>query len=146
AIEYLHHPHLGTDKLQFIVDAFRSRCEEAGCVFRFETEVVDLVVDNGRCTGLLAEHAGVRTPHAFAAVVVAPGLSVHAFYRAVLARGVGMEPKAFAVGVRVEQPQEMINARQLGDRADARMVGAAEYFLTWQNPAGDAAYSFCMCP
>lgn len=146
AIEYLHHPHLGTDKLQFIVDAFRSRCEEAGCVFRFETEVVDLVVDNGRCTGLLAEHAGVRTPHAFAAVVVAPGLSVHAFYRALLARGVAMEPKAFAVGVRVEHPQEMINARQLGDRVDARMVGAAEYFLTWQNPAGDAAYSFCMCP
>src|SRR5690606_648091 len=126
--------------------AFRSRCEEAGCVFRFETEVVDLVVDNGRCTGLLAEHAGVRTPHAFAAVVVAPGLSVHAFYRALLARGVAMEPKAFAVGVRVEHPQEMINARQLGDRVDARMVGAAEYFLTWQNPAGDAAYSFCMCP
>src|SRR5690606_30902611 len=97
ATEYLHHPHLVTDKLQFIVDAFRSRCEEAGCVFRFETEVVDLVVDNGRCTGLLAEHAGVRTPHAFAAVVVAPGLSVHAFYRALLARGVAMEPKAFAV-------------------------------------------------
>lgn len=146
AIEYLHHPHLGTDKLQFIVDAFRSRCEQAGCVFRFETEVVDLVVDNGRCTGILTEHAGARTSHAFDAIVVAPGLSVHAFYRALLARGVAMEPKAFAVGVRVEHPQDMINARQLGDRVDARTVGAAEYFLTWQNPAGDAAYSFCMCP
>ncbi len=146
AIGYLHHPHLGTDKLQFVVDKFRARCEEAGCIFRFETEVIDLVINDGRCAGVVAETRGERSSHPFDAVVIAPGLSVHPFYRALEARGVAMEPKAFAVGVRVEHPQDMINARQLGERVDARVVGAAEYFLTWQNESGDAAYSFCMCP
>lgn len=146
AITYLHHPHLGTDKLQFIVDRFRVQCEEAGCVFRFETEVVDLVVEDGRCAGVVADSGGTRSSETHDAVVIAPGLSVHPFYRALDARGVAMEPKAFAVGVRVEHPQDMINARQLGDRVDAKVTGAAEYFLTWQNEQGDAAYSFCMCP
>lgn len=150
SIEYLHHPHIGTDKLQFIVDKFRVHCEEAGCVFRFQTEVVDLVLENGRCTGVeiesVADNAAVRETLRFDAVVIAPGLSAHDLYRALEARGVEMERKAFAVGVRVEHPQELINARQLGDRVDPRVTGAAEYFLTWQNDYGQAAYSFCMCP
>jgi uncharacterized FAD-dependent dehydrogenase len=146
SIEYLHHPHIGTDKLQFIVDKFRVHCEEAGCVFRFETEVVDLILEDGKCAGVAVDHRGVRDALRFDAVVIAPGLSAHAFYRALEAAGVAMERKAFAVGVRVEHPQELINARQLGDRVDARLTGAAEYFLTWQNDDGAAAYSFCMCP
>ena len=146
SIEYLHHPHIGTDKLQFIVDKFRERCEAEGCVFRFETEVVDLILEEGRCVGLVADGSGVREPLRFDATVLAPGLSAHGLYRALAARGVAMERKAFAVGVRVEHPQELVNARQLGDRVDARVTGAAEYFLTWQNETGAAAYSFCMCP
>jgi uncharacterized FAD-dependent dehydrogenase len=150
SIEYLHHPHIGTDKLQFIVDKFRVHCEEAGCTFRFGTEVVDLILEERRCVGVEVEDmvgdSAVRESLRFDAVVVAPGLSAHAFYRALEARGVAMERKAFAVGVRVEHPQELINARQLGDRVDARVTGAAEYFLTWQNDDGHAAYSFCMCP
>ena len=85
-----------------------------------------------------------------------------------------LEPKPFAVGVRVEHPQDMVNRRQLGDRVDASLTGAAEYFLTWNGPAEAvppaeardrdcppagtlsaakgappanlSAYSFCMCP
>jgi uncharacterized FAD-dependent dehydrogenase len=146
SIEYMHHPHIGTDKLQFIVDKFRVHCEEAGCAFKFESEVVDLILEEGRCVGVEVDHRGARASLRFDAVVIAPGLSAHAFYRALHARGVAMEPKAFAVGVRVEHPQELINARQLGDRVDAKVTGAAEYFLTWQNDYGHAAYSFCMCP
>jgi uncharacterized FAD-dependent dehydrogenase len=142
SIEYLHHPHIGTDRLQFIVDKFRVHCEEAGCEFRFEAEVSDLVVEEGACRGVVVN--GEALP--FDAVVLAPGLSAHALYKALEARGVAMERKAFAVGVRVEHPQDLINKRQLGDQVDAGAVGAAEYFLTWQNAAGDAAYSFCMCP
>jgi len=146
SIEYLHHPHIGTDKLQFIVDKYRVLCEQAGATFRFESEVTDLLIEDGRCQGVEFDHRGERATARFDAVVLAPGLSAHALYRALNARGVAMEPKAFAVGVRVEHPQELINARQLGDRVDAKITGAAEYFLTWQNDEGDAAYSFCMCP
>ncbi|HEX2612163.1 MAG TPA: FAD-dependent oxidoreductase [Fibrobacteria bacterium] len=142
SIEYLHHPHLGTDRLQFIVDNYRKLCEAAGCTFRFGTEVTDLLIESGRCVGVAANGESLR----FDAVAVAPGLSAHGLYRALAARGVTMERKAFAVGVRVEHPQALINARQLGDRVDAKVTGAAEYFLTWQNDEGAAAYSFCMCP
>jgi uncharacterized FAD-dependent dehydrogenase len=142
AIEYLHHPHIGTDKLQFMVDKFRVHCEEAGCEFRFESEVTGLVLEDGVCRGVKVHGAAEN----FDAVVIAPGLSAHAFYRSLESSGVSMERKPFAVGVRVEHPQDLINKRQLGDKVDAAAVGAAEYFLTWQNAAGDAAYSFCMCP
>lgn len=142
SIEYLHHPHLGTDRLQFIVDNYRKLCEAAGCVFRFGTEVTDLLLEEGRCAGLVAAGNEER----FDAVVLAPGLSAHGLYRALAARGVALEKKAFAVGVRVEHPQALINARQLGERVDPHLTGAAEYFLTWQNESGAAAYSFCMCP
>src|SRR5215217_5007667 len=60
SIEYLHHPHIGTDRLQFIVDAYRLRCEEAGCVFRFETEVQGLWIEDGRCQGVRVNGAQER--------------------------------------------------------------------------------------
>jgi uncharacterized protein len=59
---------------------------------------------------------------------------------------VALQRKEFSVGVRVEHPQEFINERQLGDRVDVRLAGAAEYFLTWRDEATGRAYSFCMCP
>jgi len=148
SILYLHHPHVGTDKLQFVVNAFRKRCEEAGATFCFETEVTDLVLEGSRCRGVIVE--GKEIP--FDTVVLAPGLSAHTLYEVLLARGITMQRKEFSVGVRVEHPQDFINRRQLGDRVDAHLTGAAEYFLTWQEEGTDktsgsqSAYSFCMCP
>ena len=139
-ILYLHHPHLGTDRLQFVIAAFRRRCEEAGAVFRFETEVEDLCVENGRCRGLWA--AGRE--FAFDAVVLAPGLSAHRLYEVAASRGVALERKGFSLGLRVEHPQAWVNRSRLGE-VDTRLTGAAEYFLTFGK--GEAcAYSFCMCP
>jgi uncharacterized FAD-dependent dehydrogenase len=145
SILYLHHPHVGTDKLQFIVNAFRKHCEEAGVTFRFETEVTDLLMIEGRCSGVIVE--GKALP--FDVVVLAPGLSAHRLYEALVAKGVTLQRKEFSVGVRVEHPQDFINQRQLGDRVDARVTGAAEYFLTWQDETSGktkSAFSFCMCP
>ncbi len=137
----LHHPHLGTDQLQFIVSAFRKHCEEAGATFRFGTEVTDLMVEARRCRGVVVD--GVEIP--FDAVVLAPGLSAHPLYTALATRGVGMERKDFSVGLRVEHPQAFINRRQLGEKVETRATGAAEYFLTWSGKEA-GAYSFCMCP
>jgi uncharacterized FAD-dependent dehydrogenase len=142
SILYLHHPHIGTDRLQSIINAFKLRCEEAGAKFRFETEVTDLVLENGQCKGLVAE--GKQIP--FDAVVLAPGLSADRLYEALEARGVTLQRKEFSVGVRVEHPQQLINQRQLGDKVDVKLAGVAEYFLTWQGENKASAYSFCMCP
>ncbi len=143
AITYLAHPHVGTDRLQAIIARWSQRCVEWGATFRFDQEVQELILEQGVCTGLIAN--GVA--HSFDGVVFAAGLSAHPLYETLLKQGIAMERKGFAVGLRVEHPQDLINKRQLGDKVDVKQVGAAEYFLTWQNPDRDlAAYSFCMCP
>ena len=142
-ITYLSHPHIGTDKLQFIIKAFRKRCEALGCKFRFNTAVTDLIIENGRIAGV--QVAGKAEP--FDAVVLAAGHSSRPIYHRLKEHGVAMERKPFSVGVRVEHPQEMVNRRQLGEHVDPTMTGAAEYYLTWNGESeGLSAYSFCMCP
>jgi uncharacterized FAD-dependent dehydrogenase len=141
SVAYLSHPHIGTDKLQFIIKAFRERCVALGCRFRFDTAVEDILLSQGRIMGVTVE--GKAEP--FDAVVLAAGHSARPLYLRLQALGVALERKTFSVGVRVEHPQDMVNRRQLGERVDAGQVGAAEYFLTWNGQAG-SAYSFCMCP
>jgi uncharacterized FAD-dependent dehydrogenase len=162
AIAWLSHPHIGTDRLQFIIKAFRDRCEAAGCRFLFDTAVDDLVLRDGRIAGVRVN--GVE--ETFDSVVLAAGHSSRALYAGLLRHGVTLEPKPFAVGVRVEHPQDMVNRRQLGERVDVSLTGAAEYFLTWNGQVQEgsdsaaaagpdscgngggamSAYSFCMCP
>jgi len=143
SIGYLAHPHIGTDRLQAIIARLREHCETLGARFHFGLEVEGLLLDGDRCVGL---KAGSRDL-AFDAVVFAAGLSAHPLYETLAAQGIALERKGFSVGVRVEHPQALINRRQLGDKVDAKAIGAAEYFLTWQNETREtAAYSFCMCP
>lgn len=152
-IAYESHPHIGTDKLQFIIKAMRELARSLGAEFRFDTVVEDVLIREGRASGVVV--AGL--PEAFDAVVLAAGHSARHLLGKLAGHGVAMEAKPFAVGVRVEHPQEMVNRRQLGDKVDASLTGAAEYFLTFNGPASAAAgpasappslsgYSFCMCP
>lgn len=149
SIAYVAHPHIGTDRLQAIIANLRERCIALGADYRFDAEVNRLWLEpNGedgsqRCVGVV-----VNGQHqAFDAVIFAAGLSAHPLYEALVEQGVALERKGFAVGVRVEHPQGLIDKRQLGERVDPKSVGAAEYFLTWQNDNRElSAYSFCMCP
>ncbi|MEO6097050.1 MAG: FAD-dependent oxidoreductase [Fibrobacteria bacterium] len=142
-IIYLSHPHIGTDKLQFIVKAWRERCQALGCEFRFNTPVDSILTESGRISGVTVAGA----PEPFDALVLAAGHSSRLLYRRLAELGVAMERKPFSVGARVEHPQEMVNRRQLGEKVDPAVTGAAEYYLTWNAEAeGLSAYSFCMCP
>jgi uncharacterized protein len=142
-ITYLSHPHIGTDKLQFIITAFRKRCEALGGRYRFNTPVTDILIKDGKVSGIEVEGKS----EAFDAVVLAAGHSSRVLYLKLMEHGVSMERKPFSVGVRVEHPQEMVNRRQLGENVDVKKTGAAEYYLTWNDEAeGLSAYSFCMCP
>jgi uncharacterized protein len=142
-IAYTSHPHIGTDKLQFIIKAFRERCEAEGCHFRFNAPVSDILISENRVTGILVS----GEMELFDAVVLAAGHSARPLYLKLKEHQVAMVRKAFSVGVRVEHPQAMINHRQLGDQVDAKKTGAAEYYLTWNGKTdGLCAYSFCMCP
>ncbi len=143
-ILYLSHPHIGTDKLQFLIKAWREKCLALGCIMHFNTKVADFVMQEKTIKGLVLS-SGETLP--FDAVVLAAGHSSRILYDRLKFWNVAMEVKPFSVGVRVEHPQQLINTRQLGDKVNLDVTGAAEYFLTFnQEEQGLAAYSFCMCP
>ena len=81
------------------------------------------------------------------ALVLAVGHSARSIYEMLHTRGVALESKSFAMGVRVEHPQALINIRQLGLNVDTKLTGSAEYFLATPTlNKTSSAYSFCMCP
>lgn len=136
-------PHLGSDRLPEYIRAFRTRLEERGVEFRFGRKVVDLIIDGGRVHGVkLADGAEIMSDLVFLAV----GHSASDLVRTLQARGGKVESKGFAVGVRIEHPQGLINEMQYGAAAGHPKLPPATYRLTHQGPGGRGTYSFCMCP
>ncbi len=142
AILYEQKPHLGTDVLVHIVQTMRRQIEEMGGRFRFRSKVTDLIVKNG-CLEAVEINGEERLPASIC--VLALGHSARDTFFMLKDRGLVMEPKAFAVGLRMEHPQEMINQDLYGEKEN-KILGAASYKVTHtcQNKRG--VYSFCMCP
>lgn len=140
-IEYLAHPHLGTDNLRQIVRNLRSEFETLGGEIRFETMLEDLTIRNGTVTSVLTS----RGEFPAETVVLAPGHSAHETFRMLMRNGILFRTKPFAIGCRVEHPQELINTAQWG-RASLPGVKAAEYRLTSRGDNLLPVYTFCMCP
>ena len=140
-IEYMTHPHLGSDHLKMIVRNQRKAFEDLGGTILFETMLEDLTVAGGRVA------AAVTGPGSMDAdwFVVASGNAAHDTWRMLMNRGVGFRSKNFAIGCRVEHPQELINRAQWG-RASLPGVKAAEYRLTSTGGGILPVYTFCMCP
>ena len=139
-----HKPHVGTDKLRAMVQGLAGEIERRGGEIRCEAQVMDFLVKDNRLTGLLL-HDGTVLPTE--AVVLACGHSARDTYKALASRGIGMEAKAFAIGVRVEHPQVLIDKAQYGDFAGHPRLGAADYALVYHTEDKKrVAYSFCMCP
>ncbi len=140
-IAYMTHPHLGTDNLRKIVvnlrDAF---CFEGGEI-RFDTLFQDIEVQAGKVRGVHTS-AGVMEADA---VFMATGHSAYDTYRMLIKRGVAFRTKRFALGSRMEHPQELINLAQWG-KAKLPGVKAAEYRLSSAGDGTHPVYSFCMCP
>ncbi len=115
-------PHIGSNKLPKVIAAMRERLERAGCVFRFGARVVDVVVRNGRACGVRLADGDELIGRA---VVVATGHSARDVH-AVLARaGVRLEAKPFAMGVRIEHPQPLVDRAQYGRFGSPRHAAAA---------------------
>ena len=138
-----YRPHVGTDRLRAVVRALRERIVALGGEVRFGARVDDLDVAGGRVAGVRVAGAG-RVPSR--AVILAPGHSARDTFAMLLARGVAIEPKPFAIGVRIEHPQAVIDRAQYTGLAGHPRLGPADYKLAWHGPDGRSAYSFCMCP
>lgn len=141
-ILYQQKPHLGTDVLIGIVQKMRQDIEDMGGHFRFRSKVTDLHFTNGSLTEI--EINGQEKIPA-QVCVLAVGHSARDTFEMLHRRGVFMEPKSFAVGLRIEHPQSMINEDLYGE-AENELLGAASYKVTHKCANGRGVYSFCMCP
>ena len=140
-IEYLAHPHLGTDKLKQMVKNLRHSFESCGGQMLFETQMTGLRVKNGRATAIETDKGTIEADF----FIIAQGHSAFETYRMLMNKGVGFHTKNFALGSRMEHPQELINEAQWGIKR-LKGVKAAEYRLTSPGEGGHPVYSFCMCP
>jgi len=142
AILYQSKPHIGTDMLEGIVKRMREEIRRLGGEVRFYCQVTELEITDGRVTGVVT---GTGERIAAGAVVLAVGHSARDTFAMLESCQVPMSQKAFAVGLRIQHPQAMINLSQYG-REEAGALGAASYKLTRQVSGGRGVYSFCMCP
>lgn len=132
--------HLGTDRIRAILPPFRRRLEELGTTIRFHTAVTRLLVEDGRCVGVVAGGEEVRG----GPVLVATGHSARDSVEMMLAAGAQATPREIAVGARIEHPQTLIDeARYHKERGD---LPPASYRLTHHPEQGRRAHTFCMCP
>lgn len=141
-IVYQQKPHLGTDVLIGIVETMRHQIEEMGGAFRFESKVTDLCMENGR---LCAVEINDKEKIPAEICVLALGHSARDTFSMLHRRGIFMQPKSFAVGLRIEHPQKMINMDLYGEEEN-EALGAASYKVTHTCENGRGVYSFCMCP
>jgi uncharacterized FAD-dependent dehydrogenase len=143
-ILYEAHPHIGTFRLVTMVMSMRETIEKLGGEYRFGTLVSGFDVDDARqLRGLhLAGGGYIETSH----VIMAVGHSARDTFYALHDAGITMEPKPFAIGVRIEHPQSWIDKARFGPCAGNEILGPAAYSLSHQASNGRTVYSFCMCP
>ena len=144
-IAVLAKPHIGTDRLRTVVSNLRREIERLGGEVRFRATLVGLEQEDGRLSRVRIRQNGAEERLDCAALVLAIGQGARDTYEMLLASGVLLAPKPFAVGVRVEHPQSMIDEAQFGAMAGHPRLGAAEYRLTGQS-GERGVYTFCMCP
>ncbi len=135
-------PHVGSNRLPKVLTQLRNHIEAHGGEYRFETQFAGLRTDRGRIVAVkLAGGDEVQAD----AVVLAVGHSARSVYAWAAQSGVAIERKAFALGVRMEHPQHVVNEMQYGQAAKHPELPAAFYELKAQA-CGRGVYSFCMCP
>ena len=136
------HPHIGTNKLPAIITAMREAVIAHGGAVHFNTKLTDIKIENNAIKGL---QINGDTWHDFSEVVLATGHSARDIFYLLHKRGVTIAAKPFALGVRVEHTQELINDIQYhGDHQNPYLPPASYALVEQVNGMG--VYSFCMCP
>lgn len=136
-------PHVGTDRLRAVVVKTRKRLIAMGVNVCFGAKVSNLSLDNGRVCKIHVD--GADDIEDFDDIVWASGHSARDSFKMLHKLGLPLEPKAFAVGVRIEHPQALVNRWLHGDEKK-RELGAADYRVACNISADRSVYSFCMCP
>jgi uncharacterized FAD-dependent dehydrogenase len=136
------HPHIGSNKLPKIVANIRDTILQHGGEIHFDSRVTDFIVEKGRMCGVVVND---QHEHRADSVVVATGHSARDIYYLLHQKGIRIEAKPFALGVRIEHPQPLIDQIQYGQRKREEGLPASSYRLACQ--VGErGVFSFCMCP
>jgi uncharacterized protein len=141
-ILYEAHPHIGTNKLPHIITAMRKKIVDCGAEFLFEKKVVDFIIEEEKITGVKTADGNLFEADN---IILATGHSARDIFELLHAKKITIEAKPFALGVRVEHPQSLIDSAQYHCDARGDFLPPASYSLV-QQVNGKGVFSFCMCP
>lgn len=142
SILYEAYPHIGTDRLRDIVVRLRMEILRLGGEIRFCAPLTDIQCEHQRITHVKANEEWIPCK----ALILAAGHSARDIFSLLEKHHILMQPKAFAIGVRIEHPQSLINQAQYKEYADHPRLHAAAYRLSYTTKQKRGVYSFCMCP
>lgn len=142
-ILYSHKPHVGTDILKDVVKNIRNEIIRLGGEVRFDTKVTDIIIENKDIKAVIVNGSEIIESEV---VILAIGHSARDTYKMLHKRGVRIIQKPFAIGARIEHPQELINKSQYKEFHNHPRLGAADYRLIEHTSNFRTAYTFCMCP
>jgi len=141
-ILYEAHPHIGTNKLPHIITAMRKKIEDCGGEFLFEKKVVDFILKDNEIKGVKTADNNLFEADA---TILATGHSARDIFELLHSKKILIEAKPFALGVRVEHPQSLIDSSQYHCAVRGEFLPPAAY--SWvQQVDGKGVFSFCMCP
>ena len=143
-IRWQHKPHIGTDILRQVVQTIRRELISLGCEIRFGHKLTDLIVRDDVLAGFKAVGPEGAYEESCDTLVLAPGHSARDTFEMLQAAGIPLAPKPFAIGVRIEHPQEMISQAQFGEAWE--QLPPSDYKLACHLPDGRSAFTFCVCP
>lgn len=142
-IIYESKPHIGTDILSDTVKNMRQKMINWGADINYESQVTDFIIKDNRLNKIVINNnSTVDVEH----VILAIGHSARDTFKTLYERKVPMEAKSFAVGMRVQHPQECIDINQYGNRYKEYKLPPSIYKLTAKTSSNRGVYSFCMCP
>lgn len=146
-IEYLSNPHVGSDRIRRIIPKIRERLIELGCEIHYNTPIENFVFSDSntpQITGVITRGGQI---HHSEHVILATGHSAEDIFHTLHKSEVKLEGKSFAMGLRIEHPQKMINKIQYREAFEHPKLGSANYRLAHHDRKTEVGvYSFCMCP
>ena len=145
-ILYLAKPHIGTDRLRDVIASMRREIIALGGTVLFSTKLTGLLLRGEHMEGIHVQHDGETRELLTDTVLLCIGHSARDTMQMLFREGVRMVQKPFAIGVRIEHPQQLINRAQWGPSAGHPALHAADYKLNVRTPDGRGVYTFCMCP
>ena len=139
-ILYLNKPHIGTDLLREVIKNIRNKIIKMGGSFKYNSCLNDIIIKNNKLIAIRINKEIIDADN----IILAIGHSARDTFKMLLKNKINIKPKPFAIGIRIQHPQELINKNQYGK--EYKKLPNASYKLTYKSSNGRGVYSFCMCP